>query len=74
MLKHDRIDISEEIDTNKSNKSKECMIGHYCYVLNMGLKYEPYLCHCCHDLMQKTMHFIDVAIVFIKGSDYRFHF
>ena len=50
------------------------MIGHYCYVLNMGLKYEPYLCHCCHDLMQKTMHFNDVAIVFVKGSDYRIHF
>ena len=24
MLKYDRVDISEEIDVNKTNKSKEC--------------------------------------------------
>ena len=29
MLEHDRIDISEEIDVNKANKSKECMLCHY---------------------------------------------
>ena len=39
-----------------------------------GFKYEPYLCNGCHDLMQKAMNFNDVAIVFIKGSDYRIHF
>ena len=33
------------------------------------LKYEPYLCDGCHDLMQKAMNFNDVAIVFVKGSD-----
>ena len=29
MLQYKRIDILERIDTNKSNKSKECMICHY---------------------------------------------
>ena len=29
MLEHDRIDISEGIDNNKSNLSKECMLCHY---------------------------------------------
>ena len=29
MLEYDRIDISEGIDINKTNKSKECMPCHY---------------------------------------------
>ena len=29
MLKYDKIDISEGIDLNKTNKSKECMFFHY---------------------------------------------
>ena len=36
--------------------------------------YEPYICNGCHDLMQKAMNFKDVAILFIKESDYRIHF
>ena len=28
MLKYDRIDISEGIDVNKTDKSKECMLCH----------------------------------------------
>ena len=42
--------------------------------LNKGFKYEPYLCNGCHDLMRKAMNFNDVAIVSVKGSDYRIHF
>ena len=29
MLEYNRIDISEEIDVNKTNLSKECDICHY---------------------------------------------
>ena len=42
--------------------------------LDKGFKYEPYLCSGCHDLMQTAINFNDVAIVSIKGSDYRIHF
>ena len=42
--------------------------------LNKGLKFEPYVCNGCHDLMQKALNFRNVAIVFVKGSDYRIHF
>ena len=31
MLQWKRIDVSEGIDLNKSDKSKECMICHYWY-------------------------------------------
>ena len=42
MLENDRIDISEEIDVNKTNLSKNCDICHYWYLKNISFKYEPY--------------------------------
>ena len=74
MLEYDRIDISEGIDINNANVSKECDICHYWYFLDKNLNYEPYLCNGCHDLMQKAMNFNDVAIASIKGNDHRIHF
>ena len=29
MLPYEKIDVSEEIDTNKTSASKECMLCHY---------------------------------------------
>ena len=66
--------ISEGIDVNKINPSKECDICHYLHFLDKGFKYEPYLCNGCHNLMQKAVNFNDIAIVSVKGSDYRIHF
>ena len=74
MLEYDRIDISEVIDINKTNASKGCDICHYWYFLDKNFNYEQYLCSGCHDLIQKTMNFNYVAVVSIKGSDYRIHF
>ena len=74
MLEYDRIDISEGIDINKTNASKECKICHYWYFKDIGFKYEPYLCNGCHSLMQKAISFNDVDIVYVKGSAYRIHF
>ena len=74
MLEYDRIDISEGSDVNNPNASKECDICHYWYFKDIGFKYEPYLCNACHGLIQKVMNFNDVAIVSIKGSDYKIHF
>ena len=74
MLEYDRIYISEGIDINKTNASKECDICHYWYFLDKNFNYEPYLCNVSHDLMQKTMNFNDAAIVSIKGNGYRIHF
>ena len=74
MLEYDRIDISEGIDMNKANASKECDICHYWYFKDIVFKYEPYLCNGYHDLMQKAMNLNNVYIVSIKGTDYRIHF
>ena len=68
MLECDRIDISEGIDVNKANLSKQCDICHYWYFKNIGFKYETYLCNGYHDLMQKAMSFNDIAAVYVKRS------
>ena len=73
-MEYDRIDISEGIDMIKTNKSRECGICHYWYFLDKIINDEKYLCNGCHDLMQKAMNFNDVAIVSIKGNDYRMQF
>ena len=74
MLEYDRTDISEGVDVNKINASKEYGICHYWYFKDIGFKYKPYSCNGCHDLMKKAINFNDVAIVSIKGNDYRIHF
>ena len=51
MLEYDRIGISEGTDIDKTNRSKECNICHYCYFLDKNFNYEKYLCNSCHDLM-----------------------
>ena len=73
MLEYERINISEGIDIDKTNKSKECNICHYWYFLDKNFNYDPYLCNGSHELMQKAMSFKYVAIVSIKGNDYRIY-
>ena len=74
MLEYDRIDISDGIDINKTNASKERKIYHYWYFKDIDFKYELYLCNDCHGLMQKAISFNDVAVVYVKGSAYRINF
>ena len=40
MLYYDRIDVSEGIDVNKTNASKECDTCHYWYFLNYSSKFQ----------------------------------
>ena len=74
MLEYNRIDISEGIDTNKTNASKECNICYYWYFLDKSVNYEQYVCNGCHDLMLKAISFKNVATVSINGNDHRIHF
>ena len=73
-MEYDRIDISQEIDVNKTNKSKECMLCHYLYFLEKNFSYRPYLCNGCYNIMQKSMDFKNIAIVYVKKSAYRIYF
>ena len=74
MLEYKRIDISEGIDVNKTNLSKECDICHYWYFKDIGFKFGSYLCNECHDLMQKAISFNNIAILYIKGNVYSINF
>ena len=74
MLEYDRLDISEGVDVNKTNLSKECDICHCWCFKNISFVYESYLCNNCHDLMQKAMSFNNVAVVYVKRNGYRINF
>ena len=73
MLEYNTIDISEGIDIDNTNLSKECDICHYWYFKCIGCKYEKDLCNGCDDLMQKAMSFNNVAVSYVKRSAYRIH-
>ena len=51
MLYHDRTDVSEGIDVNKTSKPKKCNICHYWYFLDMEFKFQPDVCNGCHDVL-----------------------
>ena len=55
MLEYDRIDISEGIDINKTNKSKECMLCHYWCFLDNNFSYGLYVCDGCYNIMQNLI-------------------
>ena len=74
MLEYGRIDISEVIDDNKTNLSKECMLCHYWYFLDKNFSYGPCLCDGCYNIMQKSTKFKNTAIVHVKKSAYRIYF
>ena len=71
MLQYERNDVSEGIDLNKSDKSKECMICRYWYFKDIGYKHQTYVCNKCHDLSMVVYDLKDFMILNIKGVDYR---
>ena len=71
MIQYERIDVSEGIDINKSNKSKKCMISHYWYFKDIGYKYEPHVCNGCHYLSVVVDDLNNFMILNIEGIDYR---
>ena len=62
MIEYEKIDISEGVDINKTNKSKECMLCHYWFFLDNDFSYEPYLCDGCYNIMQRSNNFKNIAI------------
>ena len=74
MFKYDKVDISEGIDVNRTNRSKECTLCHYWYFLNKSFKYGPYLCDGCYDIVQRSTDLENITIVCIKKIAYRIYF
>ena len=40
-------------------------------VINYSFKFQPNVCSRCHDLLMMLLNLSDIAILNIKGSDYR---
>ena len=74
MIEYKWIDISERIDVDKTNKSKECKFYHYWYFLHKNFSYGPYICDDCYNFSQKSKDFKNIAIVHFKKNTYRIYF
>ena len=52
MLYLDRIDVSKEIDINKTSASKNVIFFTIAwYFLNKGFKFQPHVCNGCHGVL-----------------------
>ena len=71
MLQYEKISISEGIDTNKTSASKECMVCHYWYFKDVGFKFERHVCKKYHDVLMTAYELKDIAILNVKGVDFR---
>ena len=63
MLQYEKIDISEGIDIDKTNTSKEYMLCHYWYFQNVGFKFERHLFNKCHDVLMTPYKLKNIAIL-----------
>ena len=70
LLYYIKSNVSEGIDVNKSNKSKECMICHYWYISDENYKYEPQICNGCQDISIMAYELENIAIRNFKCIDY----
>ena len=74
MLAYERIDISDGIDINESDESKECTLCHYWYFLDKNFRNRPYLCDGCYNMTQKCNKLKNITIIRINKSVYRICF
>ena len=74
MLEYGKIDVSDGIDVDMSDKSEKCMLCYYWYFLDKNVSYEPYLCDGCYNIVQKCNKLKNIAIVNVKKSAYRIYF
>ena len=63
MLYHYRIDVSQGIDINKTNSSKECDICHYWCFLVKWFKFQPYICNGCYDVLTMSLNLLIISVL-----------
>ena len=71
MLRYQKADISEGIDVNKTNASKECKLCHFCFFKDIGFKFQEHVCNKCHDLLTIAYSLKDIAILNAKGNTFK---
>ena len=70
MLEYDRINVSGEVNVNRTNVLHEHIICHNWYFFKINFRFQPEVYNGYHDLMQITMSVIDFAIVSFNGNDW----
>ena len=70
MLWYQKIDISEGIDVNKTNASKECEVCHYWFFKDIGFKFQEHVCNKCHALLTIAYSLENIAILNAKGNNF----
>ena len=70
-MQYDKINVSEEIDVNKTSASKECELCHYWFFKNIGFKFEEHVYNKCHDLLTIAHSLKDTAILNAKVATFR---
>ena len=53
-------------------KLKQCIICHYGCYKDIGYSFEPHVCNKCHDISMIAYELKTIAILNVKGVDYRF--
>ena len=71
MLQYEKISISEEIGTNKASAPKECELRHYWHFEDVAFRFETYVCNKCHDVLVTVYELKNIAILNVKGLDFR---
>ena len=59
---HDRIDIFEWIDIDKTSASMGFDMYHYWYLLNKECKFQTYVCNRCHDYLTISLKLSVIAL------------
>ena len=67
MLRYQKNNVSEGIDTNKTSASKECKLCHYWFFKDIRFKFEEHVYNKCHDLL--TYSFILQSLIFKRYSN-----
>ena len=73
-MEYDKSDVSVCTGINQSGNLSECIICHYGCFLRINFRFQPRLSDGFHDMTQKSMNFIYVAIATVGINDYRIHF
>ena len=71
MIQSEKIDVSEGINIDKTDKSLECKLCHYWYFKNIGFKFELHVCNKFHDVLVTAYELKNIEILNIKCVDYR---
>ena len=71
MLEYEKIDVSEGIDINRTNASKECMLCYYWCFKDVGYKFEPHVCNKCYNVLMTPYELKNITKLNVKGVDFR---